>query len=98
MGDGMECSKKPKPWCQSVCLSVHVFLSHQKSQLHEILAQAVIWAWFEHDEVRFLNFSFLRILVLFTCLKKKMGFSCFFLENPSHFNKQNHDILTIRLF
>ena len=28
--------------CGFVCLSVHVFLNHQKSQLHEILAQGVI--------------------------------------------------------
>ena len=29
--------------CVSVCVSVHVFQSHQKSQLHEILTQGVIW-------------------------------------------------------
>ena len=61
----------------SVCLSVHVFLSHQKSQLHEILAQGVIWAWFEHDEARFLNFSFLRILWAFFVFFK-MRFLVFF--------------------
>ena len=71
-----------------VCLSVHVFLSHQKSQLHEILAQGVIWAWFEHDEARFLNFSFLRILWAFFVFFK-MRFLVFFrvfFENLSHFN------------
>ena len=63
--------------CLCVCLSVHVFLSHQKSQLHEILAQGVIWAWFEHDEARFLNFSFLRILGAFFVFFK-MRFLVFF--------------------
>ena len=46
--------------CLSVCLSVHVFLSHQKSQLHEILALGLIWANLKHDEARFSKFSFLR--------------------------------------
>ena len=32
-----------KTWILSVCLCVHVFLSLQKSQLHESLAQCVIW-------------------------------------------------------
>ena len=71
--------------CGFVCLSVHVFLSHQKSQLHEILAQGVIWAWLEHDEARFLNFSFLRILWAFFVFFK-MRFLVFFFENLSHFN------------
>ena len=50
--------------CVSVCLSTF-FSATKKSQFHEILAQGVIWAWFEHDEARFLNFSFLRILGAF---------------------------------
>ena len=62
--------------CLCVCLSTF-FLSHQKSQLHEILAQGVIWAWFEHDEARFLNFSFLRILGAFFVFFK-MRFLVFF--------------------
>ena len=37
-----------------VCLSVHVFLSCQNSQLHEILATiSLIWANLKHDEARF---------------------------------------------
>ena len=63
--------------CVCVCLSVHVFLSHQKSQLHEILAQGVIWAWLEHDEARFSKFWFLRILWAFFVFFK-MRFLVFF--------------------
>ena len=40
--------------------SVCIFRSHQKSQLHEILAQGVIWGWLEHDEAWFSKFWFLR--------------------------------------
>ena len=36
-----------------VCLYVHIFRSHQKSQQHEILAQGVIVARLGHDEARF---------------------------------------------
>ena len=39
--------------CLSVCLSVRVFRSHQKSQGHEILALGLIWANLKHDEARF---------------------------------------------
>ena len=48
-----------------VCLSVREFLSHQKSQHHDILAQGVIWAWLGDDEARFFIFSFLPILGAF---------------------------------
>ena len=51
-----------------VCLFVRVFRSYKKSQHHEILAQCVIWDRLGHDEVRFLNFSFLRILWAFFVL------------------------------
>ena len=43
--------------CLSVCLSTF-FLSHQKSQLHDILAQGVIWANLKHHDAQFFNFSF----------------------------------------
>ena len=39
--------------CLSVCLSVRVLRSHQKSKHHDILAQCVIWAWLAHDVARF---------------------------------------------
>ena len=38
--------------CLCFCLCFHVFRTHQKSQLHKILAQGVIWANLKHDEVR----------------------------------------------
>ena len=60
-----------------VCVSVHVFRSHQKSQGHEILALGLIWANLKHDEARFLNFSFLRILGAFFVFFK-MRFLVFF--------------------
>ena len=64
--------------CVSVCLSIcAVFLSHQKSQLHEILAQGVIWANLKHDEARFSKFWFLRILWPFFVFFK-MRFLVFF--------------------
>ena len=44
---------------------VHVFQSHQKSQYREILAQGIIRANLKHDEARFLNPPFLRILAAF---------------------------------
>ena len=44
----------------TVGMFVHIFWSHQKSQLHEILAMGLIWVNLKHDEVRFLNFLFLR--------------------------------------
>ena len=69
-----------KTWILSVCVSVCLstfFLSHQKSQLHEILAQGVIWAWLEHDEARFSKFWFLRILWAFFVFFK-MRFLVFF--------------------
>ena len=49
-------------FCVSVCVSVCIFRSYQKSQLHEISAQGIIWANLKHDKARFLNFSFLQIL------------------------------------
>ena len=71
-----------------VCLSVHVFLSHQKSQRHEILAQGVISAWLEHDEAGFSIFLFLRIVwAFFVFLKMRfLVFFRVFFENLSHFN------------
>ena len=60
-----------------VCLPVRVFLSHQKSQHHEIVAQCVIRARLVHDEARFLHFSFLRILGAFFVFKKNWGFQGF---------------------
>ena len=41
----------------SVCLSVRVFRSHQKSQFHEILAQG-IWANLKNGEARFLETTY----------------------------------------
>jgi len=61
----------------SVCLSVHVFRSHQKSQGHEILALGLIWANLKHDEARFSKFWFLRILWAFFVFFK-MRFLVFF--------------------
>ena len=49
-----------KTWILSVCVSVHVFRSHQKSQGHEILALGLIWANLKHDEARFSKFWILR--------------------------------------
>ena len=43
-----------------VCVSVHVFRSHQKSQAHEILTLGLIWANLDHHEARFPKFWFLR--------------------------------------
>ena len=37
--------------CLSVCVSVHVFRSRQKSQAHEILALGLIWAILDHYEL-----------------------------------------------
>ena len=34
---------------------VHIFRSHQKSQVHEILALGLIWASLKHDEARFFS-------------------------------------------
>ena len=45
-----------KTWILSVCLCVHVFRSHQKSQGHEILALGLIWANLKHDEALFSKF------------------------------------------
>ena len=39
--------------CVSVCVSVHVFQSHQKSQLQDIFAQGVSWANLKHNDARF---------------------------------------------
>ena len=36
-----------------VCVCVHVFRSHQKSQGHDILALGLIWAILDHYEARF---------------------------------------------
>ena len=41
-----------------VGLSIHVFLSHQKSQLYEILPLGLIWARLGHDEARFKKIVF----------------------------------------
>ena len=46
----------------SVCVFVHVFLGHKKSQLHYILALGVIPANLIHEEAQFINPSFLLIL------------------------------------
>ena len=41
---------------ECVCLLLSVFRSHQKSQGHEILALALIWASLNHYEARFSKF------------------------------------------
>ena len=65
---------------------VRDFQSHQKSQIHEILALGLIWANLKHDEARFSKFSFLRGggVPIWSSVKKWV-FRVFF-ENLNHFN------------
>ena len=42
------------------CVFAHTFLSHQKSQLHEILVLRLILANLKHDEARYLKLLFSR--------------------------------------
>ena len=48
-----------------VCLFVYVFLSHQKSKHHEILAPCVFWYDLKHDEARLCNFMILMALFFY---------------------------------
>ena len=71
-----------KTWILYVCMYVHIFLSHQKSQHHEILATGVIcWANLKHDEAQFFNFLYLRILGAFFVFFYIGVFVFFFFEN-----------------
>ena len=65
-----------------VCLSVRVFLSHQKTQLDDILAQCIIWANIKHDEARSFNFWFLRILGAFLSFLNYYFLVFFFASFP----------------
>ena len=87
-----------KTWILYVCMSVQVFLSHQKSKLHEILPQGIIWANLKHDEARFFKCSFLRNLEgFFVFFKLLLLFFLFFFRKYLPF-ALDHDILTKRLF
>ena len=58
-----------------VCLFLHVILSHQKSQNHEIVSLDVIWASLTHDKARFCKFSFLRGRQgIWSSVKKSAGY------------------------
>ena len=62
-----------------VCLSVHDFLGHQKSHLHDISAQSVIWVNLKHDDAWFLKFLiFTDSRGNFRVFQKIVFFVCFF--------------------
>merc|ERR1711923_549683 len=64
---------------------VRVFQSHQKSQIHEILALGLIWANVKHFEGRFSKFLFLKGGSPYGPVLKKMGFSRFFSRKSQPF-------------
>ena len=85
--------------CLSVCVSVHVFRSHQKSQIHDIFALCLIWANLKHDQTRFSKFWFLRGVPIWYSVKNRLDIGYNFVRVfQSHYKSQIHKILALGLF
>ena len=81
------------------CGFVSVFRSHQKSQLREILALDLFWAYLKHDDARFSKFWFLRGGPhMVQCYFLPFHCSSVMTSNLSHFWTQVHENLALGLF
>ena len=74
-----------KTWILSVGLFVCLFAFSEATKSPSFMKFWLIWANLKHDEVRFLNFAFSRILGAFFVFFY-LGFGFVFVENLSHFN------------